>query len=61
MESDALIKLENRVNEARINLIKMFGIGKSHHYGGSLSCADILTALYFYKMNINKEKLDDPD
>lgn len=59
MESDALIKLENRVNEARINLIKMFGIGKSHHYGGSLSCADILTALYFYKMNYSLEKMND--
>ena len=29
------------------------------HPGGALSCADILTALYFNQMNINPEKPDD--
>jgi transketolase len=29
------------------------GPGKAHHFGGSLSAADIMTALYFYKMRYN--------
>lgn len=34
---------------------------KSGHPGGSLSCADILTVLYFYQMNIDEEKPLDPN
>ena len=39
----------------RYELIKMMGFGKVHHFGGSLSVIEIMTALYFYKMRINPE------
>ena len=42
------------LNEAaktlRLDIVKMVGIGKKGHLGGSLSIADVVTALYFYKM-----------
>lgn len=34
---------------------------KSGHPGGSLSCADILTVLYFSQMNIDSDKPNDPN
>ncbi|MDZ7548954.1 transketolase, partial [Clostridium perfringens] len=41
--------------EVRKNIINMIYEAKSGHPGGSLSCADIITYLYFEKMNINKD------
>jgi transketolase len=31
-------------------IVRMMGPGKAHHFGGSLSACDVVTALYFYKM-----------
>jgi len=45
--------LQNTANKIRISVIKMSFDAQSAHMGGSLSCIDILTALYFYSMNIN--------
>ena len=39
--------------KARLLVIRMMGPGKAHHFGGSLSAADITTALYFYKMRFD--------
>lgn len=46
-------ELEKIANEIRIGIIEEVYAGKSGHPGGSLSCADILTVLYFNQMNIN--------
>ena len=50
---DALRKI---ANDIRISIIETVYNAKSGHPGGSLSCADILTVLYFNQMNINSEK-----
>ncbi len=50
---DALRKI---ANDIRISIIETVYNAKSGHPGGSLSCADILTVLYFNQMNINPEK-----
>lgn len=42
--------LERKAAELRLHITRMMEAGKPHHYGGSLSAADIVTALYFYKM-----------
>ena len=34
----------------RYELVKMIGYGKPGHFGGSCSIAEIITALYYYKM-----------
>ena len=51
--------LEKKANEVRKGVIEAVYNGKSGHPGGSLSCTDILTVLYFNQMNINPEKPDD--
>ncbi len=47
--------LSERAKNIRRNIIRMIYNAGSGHPGGSLSCADILTALYFGKMNIDPE------
>jgi transketolase len=51
--------LEDLVRQARIELVKMFSTGKAHHFGGSLSCVDVVTALYASKLKM--DSVDDPD
>lgn len=47
--------LEKIANQIRIDIIQEIYYAKSGHPGGSLSCADILTVLYFNEMNINEK------
>lgn len=46
-------ELEKRAQDIRINALKAIHAAGSGHPGGSLSCADILTALYFEIMNVD--------
>ena len=58
MNSDAL---RHAANEMRIDIVKMIAEAGSGHPGGSLSCADILTALYFGGvLNHDPARPDDP-
>lgn len=50
--------LKNHAKNIRINSLKMIASANSGHPGGSLSIADILTVLYFEKMNIDPTKPD---
>lgn len=56
-------KLEITACKVRIGIIEGVHSAKSGHPGGSLSCADILTYLYFKHMNINPKnpKADNRD
>ncbi|MGO9613961.1 MAG: transketolase [Dissulfurispiraceae bacterium] len=49
--------LKEQARRVRIEILKMLTAAGSGHTGGSLSAADIVTALYFYKM---RHKSDDP-
>jgi transketolase len=48
-------RLEGIAAQLRVRLVRMMGQGKAHHFGGSLSAADLVTALYFHKMNYDPE------
>ena len=48
--------LEKIANDIRIGVIEAVYSAKSGHPRGSLSCADILTVLYFNQMNINEKE-----
>ncbi len=43
--------LELIAAELRLRIVQMMGPDKAHHFGGSLSCADIITALYFHALH----------
>ena len=49
------LELEKIARNVRNGIIEAVYNGKSGHPGGSLSCADILTVLYFNQMNIDEK------
>ena len=59
MKITEIKELEKIANEVRIGIIEQVYSGKSGHPGGALSCADILTVLYFNQMNIDPKKPQD--
>lgn len=49
-------ELKKKANDVRIGIIEAVYGAKSGHPGGALSCADILTVLYFNQMQIDPAK-----
>jgi len=55
---EQLRSLRDKARRIRIDILKMLHGSGSGHTGGSLSAADIMTALYFYKMKYDPKKPD---
>ena len=55
---DQLKTLADKARRIRIDVLKMLNGSGSGHTGGSLSAADLATALYFYKMKYDAKKPD---
>jgi len=53
-ESD-IKQLEYHAARARRKVVRMVASGKSGHMGGSMSCIDLLTALYFRAMRVDPQ------
>jgi transketolase len=51
-----LAELEAIARDLRYQVVRMMGSGKAHHFGGSLSIVELVTALYFYKMRYDPAK-----
>jgi len=62
LASEELIRqLEDKARQLRISVVEMIGVGPVGHLGGSCSSADIVTALYYYRMDVdpkNPQKAD---
>jgi len=56
-----LAVLKAKANEIRQDIIRMLGAAGSGHPGGSLSAADIVTALYFKFLRIDPKNTKKPD
>lgn len=56
-----ILNLKRISNNVRKSIVEEVYFAQSGHPGGALSCADILTVLYFNQMNIDPEKKDDLD
>lgn len=52
-------ELQKKAKQIRRNIIEQVYHANSGHPGGSLSCTDILTVLYFNQMNINEKEPKD--
>jgi transketolase len=50
VDDQKLAELEATARELRYLVLTMMGADKPHHFGGSLSIVELITALYFYKM-----------
>lgn len=58
---ELLNDLRKMGQKLRINVVKSVGVGIAGHIGGSCSAADIMAALYFYKMKHDPKNPDMPD
>ena len=58
---DLLETLEKKAKRLRRDVIVSIGVGVAGHIGGSNSSADIVTALYFYKMRHDPQNPEKPD
>jgi transketolase len=56
-----LLELEKIATGLRLTALEMIYRRQAGHPGGSLSAADILTALYFSKMKVDPENPNDPE
>jgi len=54
-----LKQLQDTASQIRRDIVRMVHGSQSGHPGGSLGCADLLTALYFSEMKIREEKKED--
>ncbi len=61
MDAKLKLALEKQAVEIRKDIVTAVHSAKSGHPGGSLSLADTLTYLYFYKMNVDPTNPQDPD
>lgn len=48
-------ELELTAEKCRMNVLRMVKAGHHGHVGGALSCLDLVTALYFDRMNVRPE------
>lgn len=53
LSADQLATLTSTAHHLRIDILKMLNEAGSGHIGGALSSVDIITALYFFKMQHN--------
>jgi len=60
-DDETIVKLEGHAKTIRRDIINMLTEAGSGHPGGSLSCADIVAALYFHVMRHDPSKPDWPD
>ena len=61
IEPDKIRRLERIAYDLRANVVKMIGVGKLGHLGGSCSLAEIVAALYFEKMRFDPKAFRDPN
>lgn len=59
--SEGLVReLKRKAIQVRANILEMIPPGKVGHLGGSTSIADVMAALYFHTMRINRNDPKDP-
>ncbi|MDD2395726.1 transketolase [Sphaerochaeta sp.] len=59
--SEGLVReLKRKAIQVRANILEMIPPGKVGHLGGSTSIADVMAALYFHTMKVNKDDPKDP-
>ena len=52
---------QEKAKQLRADIVKMTYLAKSGHPGGSMSCMDVLTYLYFAEMRVDPKNPHDPE
>lgn len=57
---DEIRRIQRIAWDLRADVVRMIGVGKPGHLGGSCSLAEIAAALYFARMRFDPQAIDDP-
>ena len=60
-QPDEIQRIQQIAWDLRADVVKMIGVGKAGHLGGSCSLAEIVAALYFGKMHFDPRNISDPN
>ncbi|MCC8189031.1 MAG: transketolase [Planctomycetes bacterium] len=60
MDKKTVELLKEKAKRVRVGVIEALGLGKPGHLGGSMSAADLIAVLYYYKMRIDPKNPADP-
>jgi len=60
-QPDEIQRIQGIAWDLRADIVKMIGVGKAGHLGGSCSLAEIVAALYFGKMHFDPKNVRDPN
>ena len=58
---ERILRLKLQAARCRRNVLRMVEASHHGHLGGAMSCLDIVTALYFDKMNIDPDDMQKPE
>lgn len=61
INSASIARLKEKANTLRRDVIISIGVGVAGHVGGSCSSAELVAALYFYKMKHDPKNPQMPD
>lgn len=61
MDKAAAEKVREKAKRVRTGVIEALGLGKPGHLGGSMSAADMIATLYYYKMRIDPKNPKYPE
>lgn len=61
IDKEKINKLKISAAKCRKNVIRMLRASGHGHVGGAFSCMEIVSALYFYKMQVDAQYPKDPD
>ena len=59
-QPEEIRRIERIAWNLRADVVRMIGVGKAGHLGGSCSLAEIVASLYFAKMHFDPKALTDP-
>lgn len=61
MSPENIKKLELLAADMRLRIVEMMGPNKAHHFGGSMSATDVVTAIYFHAMRYDPQNPEWPE
>ena len=61
VSENSIKELKSIALKLRLDVLEMIGINTAGHLGGSFSLAETMAVLYFYRLKVDKDKLNDPN
>ena len=61
VNKNTIKEMNSMALKLKFDVLEMIGVNTAGHLGGSFSLAETMAVLYFYRLNIARDKLNDPN